>query len=94
MAYYELEPFGEDRADLRMAILATLIANANTPRGKRRAKVDDFMPKFGRQSGREPQSWEDQLAKVEALNAMFGGADLRRSKGVGERHKAAGGIGP
>jgi hypothetical protein len=29
IAYYQIEPFGEERADLRAAIIACVIANAN-----------------------------------------------------------------
>ena len=46
MAYYNMEPFGEMRADLRAGIIASTIANVN--RGKRHAafKPDQFMPEF------------------------------------------------
>lgn len=43
MAFYKLEPFGEDRADLRMAILAQVCAS---PYSKKPVKVEDFIPKF------------------------------------------------
>ncbi len=46
MAYYNVEPFGEERADLRSAIVACQIVNVNIPKGKKRAKVADFMPDF------------------------------------------------
>ena len=29
MVYYELEPFGEERADLRAGIVASTVANVN-----------------------------------------------------------------
>lgn len=78
MQYYELEPFGEERADLRAAIVAATVANANRRKGKRAFKPADFMPRFKQQA--EPQSWEDQLRLVEMLNAAFGGVDLRNRK--------------
>jgi hypothetical protein len=47
MAYAGLEPFGERRADLRMGILAALIANVNRDPDKTEAfKAEDFMPDF------------------------------------------------
>lgn len=81
MAYAGLEPWGEERADLRMAIIASTIANANRDPKKRRKpfKPEDFLPKFDR-SQREPQSWQEQLKIVELLNVAFGGRDLRQSK--------------
>ena len=46
MAYDSVEPFGEDRADLRAGIIASTIANVNRE-SKRKAFVPrDFMPDF------------------------------------------------
>jgi len=66
MAYAELEPFGEERADLRMAILASLIANVNRDPKKKSSpyEVSDFMPKFEK---KEPISKEDAIAAIDAM---------------------------
>lgn len=45
-AFAELEPFGEERADLRAGIIASTLANVNRGRGTRAFKPSDFMPKF------------------------------------------------
>jgi hypothetical protein len=48
MAYAKIEPFGEERADLRAGIVASTIANVNRD-PKRRVKPftpDEFMPDF------------------------------------------------
>ncbi len=76
MAYYALEPFGEERADLQAGIIASTIANVNRDPKKRRRpyKPQDFMPKF---DAEKTQDWQSQLAMVEMLNAAFGGADKR-----------------
>lgn len=52
LAYYELEPFGEVRADLRAGIVASVIANANRVKGKA-FSPQDFMPDFG---GEKPKA--------------------------------------
>lgn len=44
-AYDSLEPFGEERADYRAALIASTIVNAS-PAIKRRYKLADFMPEF------------------------------------------------
>ena len=45
MAYYEIDPWGEERADLRMGIMASVIANTNRdPKKSRPYKARDFMP--------------------------------------------------
>lgn len=48
MAYAALEPFGEARADLRMGILASVIANTQRDPKKKREpwRPEDFMPRF------------------------------------------------
>jgi hypothetical protein len=43
MAYYKMDPFGEERADMRSAMVCTVMANAW---GKKKFKIEDFMPKF------------------------------------------------
>lgn len=73
-----MEPFGEERADLRAGIIASTIANANRDPKRRRKpyKPEDFMPKFAKDRPR--QTWQEQLAIVSAMNAALGGKDLRK----------------
>lgn len=73
MIYESLEPFGEERADVRSAIIAKTIADVNTPKGKKRIPLEAFMPRFERQT----QTVEQQLSLVEMFNTAFGGKDLR-----------------
>lgn len=72
--YSKLEPFGEERADLRMAQLATLMANAwMRKKGQKPYKIQDFMFDFDGKP-RTPQRTADELAgKVMYLNRLFGG---------------------
>lgn len=74
MIFYNLEPFGEQRADLRAAIVAATIANANRGKNQRAYKVEDFMPRIDADDAREPDN-DALLAKVRNLNAAFGGED-------------------
>ena len=55
VAYYEIEPFGEERADLRNAILAATVARIG---GNKNAEVSDFMPTFTKQ--RKKQTTQEQ----------------------------------
>lgn len=72
MAYANLEPFGEERADLRAGIVASVIANANRD-PKRQPKAfqpSDFMPDFlkGLQDDEpEAASPEEIAAKFDAI---------------------------
>jgi hypothetical protein len=55
MAFYQFEPFGEERDDLRAGIVASTVANANRdPKKGRALKPQDFMPQFDRE--RKPQT--------------------------------------
>lgn len=68
MAYSRLEPWGEDRDDLRMGIIASTIANANRGKGSKPLSPADFMPRF------EPEDEEEAAAKLIArARAALGG---------------------
>lgn len=71
--FFELEPFGEERADLRAGIVAAAVANCFRPRGARALRPQDFMPAFGRR----PQTAEDQILMAAAITSALGGRDLR-----------------
>jgi len=45
-AYYQIEPFGEFRADIRSAIIATTLANIHRGKDQQPFRIKDFMPKF------------------------------------------------
>lgn len=76
--YYAAEPFGEERADYRAAIIAWTFASVMTDKKSRnKIKLDMFMPKFGRQKKR-PQTPEDMLEKVKLLNALLGGTIVEK----------------
>jgi len=53
IAFHSLEPWGEERADLRAAIVASTIANVNRAKGQPAFKVADFMPEFDRAARRQ-----------------------------------------
>lgn len=58
-AYFALEPFGEERADLRSAIVAATIANRLRGQNEQPKQPSDFMP-YREQA---PPTPEDLLAK-------------------------------
>jgi hypothetical protein len=68
MAFDRIEPFGEERADLRMAIVACTIANANRGKGQKAFKVDDFMPKFEPRKRQTPQQMSRMLNMIAKAN--------------------------
>jgi hypothetical protein len=68
MAYSRIEPWGEERDDLRMGVLASMIANMFRDKSKKPAKPSDFVLNF------EPED-EDAKARrmVEQLRRSLGG---------------------
>ena len=67
-AYYSVEPWGEERADLRNGILCALLHNQQlTKKNRNKAKkATDFMPFHEKQEGQSPSE----------LRKFFG--DLKR----------------
>lgn len=79
VAWNRLEPLGERRADLRMAVLASVIANARRAENTPPIKPADFWFDFD-QTLEAKQSPEQQLAAIELWNAALGGRDLRKQR--------------
>jgi len=64
MAFARVEPFGEQRADLRSAIIACTMANAWRGKNQPAFKPADFMPRF---EPPKPQSAEQMKSILRAL---------------------------
>ncbi len=67
MAFAQIEPFGEARADLRMGILASVIANANRAKGGKTFEPSDFIPVFDAEP--EPELTEEGAALIAQFEA-------------------------
>jgi hypothetical protein len=68
MAFYRLEPYGEERADLRAGIIASTIANANRGKNQKVFKPSDFIARF------DPPDEEAEAAlMIEKVRAALGG---------------------
>jgi hypothetical protein len=65
MAYYRLEPFGEERADLRNARLLAMLATVNGD-GSKDYSAADFMMDFG-------SDGPDEVDVADKTKAIFGG---------------------
>ena len=78
MDYAQAEPFGEERADLRSAIVAMTVANSAG--GK--TKVGDFMPQFNKPKPKR-QSWQAMKAILRQAGSAINQAAAARSKARG-----------
>lgn len=75
LAYERLEPFGEERADLRAAIIASSIVNVFAAKG-RTVKLKDFMIDWDA----EPEAEMTDQQVFEKMKAAFKAIKLRKSK--------------
>ncbi|MGE3932351.1 MAG: hypothetical protein AB7F67_03825 [Rhodospirillaceae bacterium] len=68
-AFFAVEPWGEERADLRAALTTAAVYNVNRGRGQSAFKPIDFMPNVKHD--------RDQLARRRALDPAAQDADRR-----------------
>jgi hypothetical protein len=74
LRYAAVEPFDEQRADLRAGIVASVIANAfGGKKGGRLFTPSDFMP-FSEKPPSRRRSTDEMFQKVRVLNKLMGGA--------------------
>jgi hypothetical protein len=78
----KLEQVTQELEWSRTAFTCSVIANIFRDKEKKKEPFvpADFMPKFGQETEKK-QTWQEQLAIIEVLNAALGGIDTR---GVGE----------
>lgn len=72
MAFYAIDPWDEQRADLRAGVIASVIANVNSKRAK--FKPSDFMPRY---EPKRRRSGSELKGIAERWNAVLGGAVTR-----------------
>jgi hypothetical protein len=68
-----VEPFGSAATYLGHAITSMTVANSQIPKGKKAHDVDEFMPKFEKES----QTVDQMVHMAEIFTVGFGGQDLR-----------------
>jgi hypothetical protein len=61
---YQVEPFGEVRADMRSALIASIIANVNRGKNQKAFSLSDFMFDF---EPKKPQSPEEMKTLLQAF---------------------------
>ena len=72
LAYNRLEPWGQERADLRAAIIAATVANCNRGSDTRPFAAKDFMPDFSRPEGPDDADLEARVrGRLMTIKAML-----------------------
>lgn len=85
--YFSIEPPESTRDDIRTGVVASTLANIHRDSSRRPEpfSANDFAPKWDRAEETEPEEIDPEehskqlLAKIVALNALFGGKDERQS---------------
>lgn len=72
LAYYRIDPWGEQRDDLRTALLCSVIANALASGKGRRFKLADFLLDFEAEL-KKPQTAKQMEAIFRAFTVARGG---------------------
>lgn len=77
MAYHELEPWGEERADFRSGTICAVVANLMKSKDDRPARAADFVPDFdgSRKAGQAGASGQDAEEFRRRLRGLQGGGD-------------------
>ncbi|MFQ5625040.1 MAG: DUF4035 domain-containing protein [Methyloligellaceae bacterium] len=80
--YYSINPFGEERADARAALIACTIANIHRDPKGRAYRLDDFMLNFGGPEKRKQTPEEMQrILKLASAAAQINKRLKERGKG-------------
>ena len=86
--FYAMEPWGEERADLRAGIVAATMANCHAGKRGKAFEARDFMPQFGgKRRGSEPMTAEQMKSKMK----MFAAMQNVRAEAVARRKAASDG---
>ena len=69
--YFQLEPFGEERADFRAGIISAVVANCLArKRGRPAFHPSDFMPNFEKQE----RTADELVGQMIMINRVLGGS--------------------
>lgn len=75
MAYYSLEPFGQEAPYVGSAIVSKTVANVHRGKGRPAWKIKDFMPDF---TPKKPQTTDEMIGIAAQITAAHGGKDMRK----------------
>ena len=86
MEFYRIDPWSEERADIRAAIVAHTVAVSSgaSRKDKRPMKIEDFMPEFGAREKAKAKPVQSAKAIKAMFNAVFGHVMSRAPKPEGE----------
>lgn len=81
VAYYNIEPFGDRIADVRMGMIASTMANIHRDTKKPAFEPADFIPWSDARRAAEPILFEDPKDQAKFVALTVFGIDLSKAKG-------------
>ena len=82
MAFYRLEPFGDERADVRAGMVCAVVHNVNRGKRGKAAKPTDFMPYHtAAEDRRKALDRPDPKDLSQKVRAIFGSMPAKKKGG-------------
>jgi len=73
-ALYDRHILALEEADVRAALICTVMANIHRGKNRKPFRVEDFVPdRRGKRKAPRQQTWEEQLALVKQWHKILGG---------------------
>lgn len=71
--FHELSPFGDYRADLRIATVTQMLYNINRGKGEKARPLEDFLLKFDGAKKKE-KTWQEMAQTARLIAMMYNAA--------------------
>lgn len=75
-AFYDIEPFGDERADYGFASIVATLVNLHRKKGTKARPIGDFLLRFGDAARRPRKTWQE----MKAIGAMLTAAANQPSR--------------
>ena len=79
-AFMMVEPIGEERADMRAALIASTLANINRKKTRTPYQIKDFLFDFERRPRGSEPSKREVYNQMNQINAVFGAMARKRTQ--------------
>ncbi|MFM2465147.1 hypothetical protein P0D87_16005 [Paraburkholderia sp. RL17-368-BIF-A] len=91
MAYYNIEPFGDPIADVRMGMVASTMANIHRDPKRPAFEPADFIPWSNNRRNTEPIVFDDPKDQAKFVALSVFGIDISKAKGKKFKVRRSGG---
>jgi hypothetical protein len=69
--YDAIEPFGDDRADMRAASIVQMLYNINRGKGQKALTLKDFMLTFKEAAPKKEKTWQEMAATARLIASIY-----------------------